>query len=187
MFFRTLALMVAFLVGLTACDEKQAPSPQATPAPVTKAPQAEAPPTETSTAALEPAAATSTPTVSAPVVAPDPAKVAAAAAAANQNASPSYGMLRQQILATGWAVVNNGQCLSNVAGPNAAQICEALPELDACSADGYCKFVFQRTENGQAQTLEVVTYGEIQDWNVATNSRLAIRSMGINPPPAGQP
>ena len=94
----------------------------------------------------------------------------------------AYADLRAQVHAAGWRPKIEADCRTNVLGaniesacaatPDVCSICDDLPELDACSADGHCLMRFERG----GHLLTVSTYGELTDWNVAgTASRLLVK------------
>ena len=73
-----------------------------------------------------------------------------------------YAEFREMALTSGWVPVLDPACKSNVGG--AAEICDRLPELVSCSADGYCKMQWQHRQS--SVKLEVFTYGDYGKWNV---------------------
>ena len=86
----------------------------------------------------------------------------------------AYADLRRIVLERGWRPKVDAQCKVNVVGANHVQVCAAdaalcrvcddLPELSSCSADGHCLMAFERDAGGQ---LSVSTYGEVKDWNAS--------------------
>jgi hypothetical protein len=95
----------------------------------------------------------------------------------------AYADFRSAAIATGWSAVVDPQCKANVIGENYiglcsthpelddCHVCDDIPELGACSGDGYCGMTFSK----HAQTLEVTTYGMTEDRKVSGNgSRLQV-------------
>jgi hypothetical protein len=95
----------------------------------------------------------------------------------------AYADFRRAALETGWSPVVDPQCNANVIGENFADLCSAhpglddchvcaeIPELGACSGDGYCGMTFTR----HAQNLEVTTYGMTDDRKIrGSSSRLQV-------------
>lgn len=97
----------------------------------------------------------------------------------------AYADFRKAVLGQDWTPVVDSQCKANVVGANhetlcaenpdlaACQVCDQVPELSACSGDGYCLTKFQHAGSGEA--LETTSYGMIEDWNVSgEDSRLQV-------------
>lgn len=86
----------------------------------------------------------------------------------------AYSEFRALALTYGWRPAKDPACKVNLAGSNHIQlcrenpalgacgICDELEELSSCSSDGYCIVKFH--DDGRAQVLEAVTYGDISDW-----------------------
>jgi len=102
----------------------------------------------------------------------------------------AYADLRKAVLEHGWTPLVNMQCKVNVVGADYEQQCKAdpamcrecdeMPELSACSGDGYCLMKFRHADSGQ--DLEVSSYGMIEDWNVpAEDSRLNVTKWTVTP------
>jgi hypothetical protein len=65
--------------------------------------------------------------------------------------------------------------MSNVMGSNykslcsahpelqSCHLCDQLPELNACSGDGYCLVKFRNA--GTTQFVQATTYGDLSRWN----------------------
>jgi len=70
----------------------------------------------------------------------------------------AYNVLRAQVLSAGWTASGDEDC----ARAQGADLCEALPELDACSSDGYCLMTFVHPD--EDVVLRVATYGDILRW-----------------------
>lgn len=88
----------------------------------------------------------------------------------------AYADLRKLVLDGGWTPVVEPACKKNVGGE--AEICDQIPELDACSGDGYCIMHFESVSSGEK--LDVTTYGMVEDWNVAgEDSRLNVTEWGF--------
>jgi hypothetical protein len=67
-----------------------------------------------------------------------------------------YSELRKTALAEGWLPLVTPECKENVGGE--APVCDAQPELESCSGDGYCNMQFA---HGASQTrLKVGTYAD---------------------------
>ncbi len=71
-----------------------------------------------------------------------------------------YGDLRNVLLKNGWQPVVTPDCKSNVGGK--AEVCDQLPEIEACSGDGYCLMNF--ANQSDSSKLTVTTYGDYRDW-----------------------
>jgi len=71
-----------------------------------------------------------------------------------------YGDLRNILLKNGWQPVVTPDCKINVGGK--AEVCDQLPEVEACSGDGYCLMNFSNQSDGSK--LTVTTYGNYRDW-----------------------
>ncbi|BBC26427.1 hypothetical protein [Pseudanabaena sp. ABRG5-3] len=71
-----------------------------------------------------------------------------------------YGDLRNILLNRGWQPVVTPDCKTNVGGK--AEVCDQLPEVEACSGDGYCLMNFANQSDGSK--LTVTTYGDYRDW-----------------------
>ncbi len=97
----------------------------------------------------------------------------------------AYNELRKIALNRGWQPKPDARCMANVVGGNYQKLCSAhpelsdcrvcqeVPELSSCSADGHCLMQFSH-ENSD-KTLQVGTYGEIGDWNASANqSKLSV-------------
>lgn len=119
----------------------------------------------------------------------------AAAQAVDLDATLKQGMpyadARETLLAAGWQPVRDAQCRANVIGENHAELCAAnpgltgckacddLPELSACSSDGYCSLKFRHAADGR--NLQVTTYGMIEDRHVkGPDSRLDLWAWSID-------
>ncbi|WP_157754163.1 hypothetical protein [Lysobacter capsici] len=145
-----------------------APAPAAT-APAEAAPASTPAPDANAQAAAMPAAAPSA----------APAAADSATIVKNTEAAVSKGMayadFRKAVLAQGWQPLVDAQCRANVIGgnyekvcaknPARCQICDDVPELNACSGDAHC--LMQFTHAGVEGALKVTGYGEIKDWNVS--------------------
>lgn len=176
---------VPLLLVLAACSQ---PTPPAQPATPSQPPVSAAQPAAQQPTPPAPAPGSETPaTTAAPKAAIDAKALAEAAQAAMRKTSASYSTLREQLTKTGWAPHALGACTQNVPRPDAAQVCAALPELNSCTAEGACRLVFRRTKGPGPQTLQVLTTGPIEDWNVTENSRLVIQSVVLSPPPMAAP
>jgi hypothetical protein len=97
----------------------------------------------------------------------------------------AYSEFRKAVLDRGWQPKPDAQCMANVVGGNYQKLCSAhpelsdcrvcqeVPELSSCSADGHCLMQFSHDQSNK--TLQVGTYGEIGDWNApADKSRLSV-------------
>lgn len=83
----------------------------------------------------------------------------------------AYIDARKAMLGHGWEPTKNAQCRSDVVGDDyrdqcsrdkdLCRPCDELPELDACSADGYCLMKFHQSSHN----LNVTTYGDITAWS----------------------
>ena len=94
-----------------------------------------------------------------------------------------YADFRKAVVDSGWAPVIDPECKPNVVGgdyaktcaakpePDDCRACDDLPELSACSGDGYCGMTFSSDGEG----LGVTTYGMIEDRAVSgESSRLEV-------------
>ncbi len=83
----------------------------------------------------------------------------------------AYADLRNLLLGEQWTPAPDLECKDNVGGE--ASICDEIPELETCSADGFCVMNFQH--QASSAKLRVSTYGEYGDWNVVgPESKLAV-------------
>lgn len=84
------------------------------------------------------------------------------------RAGMDYAAFRRTLLAAGWQAKADPDCVQGVYGgdgtrrPNQSNICRELPELEACSGDGYCSanFVHTRTR----RRVRVTSYGDYDLW-----------------------
>ncbi|MGH8079503.1 MAG: hypothetical protein ACREP7_02935 [Lysobacter sp.] len=136
-----------------------------------------------------------TPPVEPATTTPAPAAAAPTPATAPQQGQPemssvhdalkkdmAYADLRKLAVDGGWQPVVDPECRTQVVGhdeqtckenPDLAicRACTDIPELSAYSGDGYAKTRFSHS----GEQLEVISYGMIEDWNVAgENSRLRV-------------
>lgn len=81
------------------------------------------------------------------------------------NKDMTYSDLRKRLLGAGWLPLRDPQCWNNVGGE--ALVCNYLPEVIGCSADGYCKMSFANRELGL--TAQVGTYGPSDKNNTIGN------------------
>ena len=108
------------------------------------------------------------------------------------HAGMAYGAFRKAVLDRGWTPLPDARCLAHVVGGNAATLCAAhlelaschacaqVPELSACSGDGYCQMRFRRDRSHDV--LRASTFGPVHDWNApADRSRLRITHWQIVP------
>ncbi|WP_143703998.1 MULTISPECIES: hypothetical protein [Luteimonas] len=97
----------------------------------------------------------------------------ATAARSTLRSGMAYGDFRAQLLDHGWTPVVDRDCRPD--SPDAAAVacalqpdlsdcgpCAALPELQACSADGRCRARFRHAVSGHR--LEVRVAGDIDAW-----------------------
>ena len=172
---RTAMLGIA-LAGLlpVACDRAPAPPP---------------PPASAESVPAVPVAAASGAMAAAPAESggnAQGAKPADSAGALQAALKPdmAYSDLRRIVTARGFVPVPDSKCVSQVAGdptrtcaanPTSAlcTACSEIPELSGYTGDGYATTRFRDARSGQR--LEVISYGMIQDWNVAdADSRLRV-------------
>lgn len=97
--------------------------------------------------------------------------VAAAVAADVKGAHAAYNELRPVLIESGWKPVVIKQCLANVAGadkpkqcaedPTAEEchVCDAYPELEACTGSGICQMQFSNPKS--PLILRLNTLGDI--------------------------
>lgn len=87
-----------------------------------------------------------------------------------------YADLRRAVLAKGWMPVVDRQCKVNVDGGN--ELCDQMPELSDCSADGYCLMHFHLASTNQ--DMEVGTYGDTTGRDVrAKDSQLVVTGLTV--------
>lgn len=100
-----------------------------------------------------------------------PASGVSAAWLAGLEKDRPYATFRDRALANGWTPLTSADCMANVVGANYERLCATpdapatcatcaeLPELNACSGDGYCEMQFVHA--GARRILQVDTYGAI--------------------------
>lgn len=146
---RTKACLLFPLILLVAC--KQATSA--------------ASPSQDSASAAEPGTAAEASLAPAPAqsgAAPSPAVVTAEPDLAKSfQKDMAYTDLRKKLLAASWLPLRDPKCRDNVGGE--AEVCNYLPEVESCSADGYCKMRFAHRELGLR--IQVGTYGPYDQQN----------------------
>ncbi|WP_101926521.1 MULTISPECIES: hypothetical protein [Luteimonas] len=76
------------------------------------------------------------------------------------------------LLDAGWLPLRDPECWTNVGGTE--EVCDVLPETEACSSDGHCIMHFGHA--GQAKILRVTTYGDWSGWNLAGADGLQVKS-----------
>lgn len=84
------------------------------------------------------------------------------------RAGMDYANFRRTLLAAGWQAKVDPDCVQNVYGgdgtrrPGQPNICRELPEIEACSGDGYCvaNFTHMRTR----RLIRVTSYGDYGQW-----------------------
>jgi hypothetical protein len=92
-----------------------------------------------------------------------------------------FAELRKQLLAAGWLPLRDPMCRENVGGT--AEVCFALPEVESCSGDGYCKMHYANA--AENRRISVTTYGPYDQWDVpGQESALAVRSWKASALPA---
>lgn len=84
----------------------------------------------------------------------------------------SYASARAALLAGGWLPLRDAGCWANVGGR--AEVCNVLPETEACSSDGRCVMHFGHVE--QATVLRVTTYGDWSRWSLEGRDGLQVAS-----------
>lgn len=84
------------------------------------------------------------------------------------RAGMDYADFRRTLLAAGWQAKADPECVQNVYGgdgtrkPGQPNICRDLPELEACSGDGYCVANFANPRAGRR--IRVTSYGDFDQW-----------------------
>lgn len=79
-----------------------------------------------------------------------------------------YSAFRRALLDAGWQAPANPDCVTGVYGGDGTRaagepnICRELPEIEACSGDGYCVMNFADLRAGRR--IRVTTYGEYGAW-----------------------
>jgi hypothetical protein len=79
-----------------------------------------------------------------------------------------YAAFRRTLLNAGWQVKTDPDCVRGVYGgdgrrkPGESNICRELPEIEACSGDGYCvaNYAHPRTR----RLIRVTSYGDYGQW-----------------------
>ena len=88
----------------------------------------------------------------------------------------AYADLRKTALGRGWVPLVSSNCKDNTGGR--ALVCTEIPEVNACSGDGYCLMFFKHQDSGTR--LSVTTYGPYDDWQTPGKaSRLRVKGWGI--------
>jgi hypothetical protein len=96
----------------------------------------------------------------------------------------AYADLRKTALTNGWVPLASPNCKTNVGG--AALVCDQIPEVNACSGDGYCLMFFKHVNSGKR--FSVSTYGPSDDWQISGEaSRLRVKQWGMVDPTAPLP
>lgn len=150
----SLALLLAACKPAASAADAAAAA-QAAPAAPAPAPAATKAPEASPTPA--PAAAPAAPTPAATVAEPEIAK--------SFSKDMTYSDLRKRLLGAGWLPLRDPDCRGNVGGE--ARVCAYLPEVEGCSADGYCKMWFANRELGLR--VRVGTYGPNDRGNTLGN------------------
>ncbi|MCS3748584.1 hypothetical protein FHY18_004221 [Xanthomonas arboricola] len=115
-----------------------------------------------------------------PLQAPSAAAPATPAIAQFFRKDMTYSELRTRLLRDDWLPLREPRCWDNIGGD--ADVCRVLPEVDSCSADGYCIMRFANRALGlQAQ---ITTYGPYDAYNATGGgSALKARSLDVQAPP----
>lgn len=77
-----------------------------------------------------------------------------------------YSAFRRALLRAGWRATRDPGCVQGVYGGDGTRaagepnICRELPEIESCSADGYCSMNFRKAR----RTIRVTTYGDYGAW-----------------------
>jgi hypothetical protein len=88
----------------------------------------------------------------------------------------AYADLRKTALTNGWVPLASPNCKTNVGGT--ALVCDQIPEVNACSGDGYCLMFFKHVNSGKR--LSVTTYGPSDDWQTSgETSKLRVKHWGL--------
>jgi hypothetical protein len=96
----------------------------------------------------------------------------------------AYADLRKTALTNGWVPLASPNCKRNVGGT--ALVCDQIPEVNACSGDGYCLMFFNHVNSGKR--FSVSTYGPSDDWQISGEaSRLRVKQWGMVDPTAPLP
>jgi len=95
-----------------------------------------------------------------------------------------YVDFRRQLISDGWAPMIDVNCREKVVGaayntlcakdPTLCDDCRKLPELSACSSDGYCSLRFRKGSD----VIAVGTYGDLRD--VDSPGRYGLGVVGWN-------
>jgi hypothetical protein len=155
---RTQACLLFPLILLAACEQAtSAASPAKDSAPAMV-------PAQVTPAAVGPIQSGAAPSASVPTAEPDIAK--------SFQKDMVYSDLRKKLLAESWLPLRDPKCWENVGGK--AEVCNYLPEVESCSADGYCKMRFAHRELGLR--IQVGTYGPYNQENtVGSGSATSVR------------
>jgi hypothetical protein len=122
-------------------------------------------------------------TAAAPSQAPAPAPTVTAEAPAivqSFRKDMAYSELRAQLLQAGWLPLRDPKCWDNIGGD--AEVCDLLPEVDSCSADGYCSMRFANRALGLL--ARITTYGPYAAHN---GTALKARSLDVQAAPRAAP
>ncbi len=96
---------------------------------------------------------------------------ASTVAATVKRTGNTYDTLRQALLISGWKPIVTSECRTNIMGDDAGDtcsknpkdaqchVCDAFPELESCSGDGYCLMQFSHPNS--ALMLTTTTYGNL--------------------------
>jgi hypothetical protein len=79
-----------------------------------------------------------------------------------------YDAFRRAITSAGWRAARDPDCVQGVYGgdgtrsPGEPNVCRDLPEIEACSGDGYCVMNFSNPRT--RRRIRVTTYGDYGGW-----------------------
>ncbi|NYZ63188.1 hypothetical protein [Luteimonas deserti] len=88
-----------------------------------------------------------------------------------------YASARAALLGAGWLPLRDPECWTKVGGR--AEVCNVLPETEACSSDGHCVVHFGHI--GQAKLLRVTIYGDWAAPDLARAEGLEVKSSQESP------
>lgn len=94
-------------------------------------------------------------------------------ATASAALSANYASARTALLEAGWLPLRDPGCWTNVGGR--AEVCNVLPETEACSSEGHCVMHFGHL--ARAKTVRMTTYGDWTRWNLPGGDGMQVKSL----------
>lgn len=77
-----------------------------------------------------------------------------------------YSAFRRALIGAGWRGARDPGCVQGIYGGDGTRaagepnVCHELPEIESCSADGYCSMNFRKAR----RAIRVTTYGDYGAW-----------------------